>query len=225
MLSEEKVREYQPYAFICDDASIETSIETIDPAAGDDAAAETEREPRFWRRQFGRTATKKQRFYDWAFGVVMPVICFAFDPIVFKNDHDPILGRYVIFGYMLSFASIMTTMAWLIWGDRLKGSAVVASGIMAGGALAALVIAVILFPFSLLGLALMIGALGFTPFFTSVIWARNAVRAYRSAQGYIEEPVLCHAVGLTALLSLVIPIVANSEIGRETLSELARLVR
>ena len=56
-------------------------------------------------------------------------------------------------------------------------------------------------------------------------WARNAVRAYRSAATHIEEPVLCHTVGLAALLSIVIPVVANLQIGRDTLIELARLIR
>ena len=119
MLSEEKVREYSSYAFICDDEVIETPIEKQELETPDHSDANLEREPRFWRRQFGKTVTNRQRFYDWAFGVVMPVICFAFDPIVFKNGGD-LLGKYTVFAYMLSFASIMTTMAWLIWGDRLK---------------------------------------------------------------------------------------------------------
>ncbi len=225
MFSEEKVRPYTPYAFICDDEPVETSIEPQDLKDAPVVAAEPEREPRFWRRQFGSTVTKKQRIYDWVFGVVMPVICFAFDPFIFKNNSRPLLGKQIVFAYMLSIASIMTTMAWLIWGDRLKGSAALASGIMIAGSLAALVIAVILFPYSLIGLVIVIGALGFTPFFTSIIWARNAVRAYRAAQAHVEEPVLCHTVGLAALLGVVIPLVANFELGRAALTELARLVR
>ena len=224
MRSDDKVRQYTPYAFICDDETFQLPIEKQELESPDRAPASPDHEPRFWRRQFGKTVTKRQRFYDWAFGVVMPVICFAFDPIVFKNGGD-LLGRYTVFAYMLSIGSIMTTMAWLIWGDRLKAFAAPAAGVMAGGGLAALLIGVLLFPFSLMGLVIMIGALGFTPFFTAIIWARNSVRAYRSAKDHVQGSVLAHTFGLTALLSLVIPWVANSEIGRETLSELARLVR
>lgn len=184
--------------------------------------------PGFWRRQFGKTVTKKQRVFDWLFGVVMPVICFGFDPIVFKTSSfgRPMLEGYTLFGYGLSFLAIMTTMAWLIWGDRLKGLTPLASGIMAGGAIASLVIAVILSPFSFIGLAFFfVGALGFTPFLTAIIWARNAVRSFRSAKEHFAGPLLAHIVGLTAVASIAIPLVANSVFGRRVLVELARLIR
>src|SRR5215467_10779528 len=36
----------------------------------------------FWKRQFQQEATKAQKRFDWMFGVVMPAVCFYFDPIV-----------------------------------------------------------------------------------------------------------------------------------------------
>ncbi|MDQ6786134.1 MAG: hypothetical protein M3033_04865 [Acidobacteriota bacterium] len=39
----------------------------------------------FWRRQFQKESTKSQRKFDWIFGVIMPVIYFAFGPVVFKD--------------------------------------------------------------------------------------------------------------------------------------------
>ena len=52
----------------------EDEIETIEP-----------RKP-FWRRQFQIESTTGQKKFDWIFGVIMPVICFVFDPIVFKGN-------------------------------------------------------------------------------------------------------------------------------------------
>ncbi len=40
----------------------------------------------YWKRQFQAQGNSKQRVYDWIFGVILPVICFAFDPIVFKGS-------------------------------------------------------------------------------------------------------------------------------------------
>ena len=37
-------------------------------------------EPGFWRRQFSPEATSRQRKFDWAIGVFLPLICFYFDP-------------------------------------------------------------------------------------------------------------------------------------------------
>ena len=39
----------------------------------------------FWRRQFQDRITGGQRKFDWFFGVIMPSICFFFDPIVFTT--------------------------------------------------------------------------------------------------------------------------------------------
>ena len=51
--------------------------------------------PGFWRRQFGSNVTTKQKGFDWTVGVVLPLICFLFDPIVFRDGVDrAILGRF-----------------------------------------------------------------------------------------------------------------------------------
>jgi hypothetical protein len=115
----------------------------------------------FWQRQFQFEITYKQKVFDWIFGVILPVICFTFDPIVFKtNMRDPFLGEYKPFAYLLSFTSILAMMAWLIWGEKLKGLSGILSGLFAVGGVISLGIGIILFPFSLIGLVLIIGALG-----------------------------------------------------------------
>ncbi|MDM7923197.1 MAG: hypothetical protein QUS14_12930, partial [Pyrinomonadaceae bacterium] len=41
----------------------------------------------FWARQFHEESTASQRKFDWAFGVVIPALCFYFDPIVFRGNN------------------------------------------------------------------------------------------------------------------------------------------
>jgi hypothetical protein len=62
----------------------------------------TER-PRFWRRQLMAPKTHAQRIFDVLFGVVAPVLCFVFDPIVFKSDFDyALFSDYQAYAYMVS---------------------------------------------------------------------------------------------------------------------------
>jgi hypothetical protein len=170
----------------------------------------------FWKRQFGKEATTKQRYYDWIFGVVMPVICFAFDPFVFKSSNGAaFLGALKPFAYLLSYVSVMAMMAWLLFGARLKWLNALLAGLFTVGGTISLLVGIFLFPFSLLGLLIFIGALGFTPLFTSIIYLRSAARAYRAARPFIEKRVLLPTFLLTGLFSVVIPATINMEIHRE----------
>jgi len=40
----------------------------------------------FWRRQFGEDRTDAQQVFDVVFGLIAPILCFYFDPIVFKGS-------------------------------------------------------------------------------------------------------------------------------------------
>jgi hypothetical protein len=66
----------------------------------------------------------------------------------------------------------------------------------------------------LIGLVFVIGVLGFTPIFTSVIYLRNAARAFRAAGPFIERRTLIPGFLLAALYSIVVPAVINIEISR-----------
>jgi hypothetical protein len=55
----------------------------------------------FWRRQFMPPTTKRQKIFDVLFGVIAPVLCFVFDPIVFKGTFDEgLLRDYQSYAYM-----------------------------------------------------------------------------------------------------------------------------
>lgn len=169
----------------------------------------------FWRRQFQEKTTKAQRKFDWLFGVIMPVICFTFDPIVFTGGfRDKVLADYHAFAYTLSFVSVMAMAAWLIWGAKLKWLNAFLAGLFVVGSTVALSIGVYIFPLSLLGLVVLIGALGFTPLLTAVVFLRNSMRAYDAAKPFLEKKILVYSFLLAALFSAVVPSVINVEVNK-----------
>ena len=179
---------------------------------------EDRQEPKkgFWRRQFQKDSTKKQKIFDWIFGVVLPVACVFFDPIVFKGGlgGTAFLGTYKPFAYILSFVSILAMTAWLIWGAKLKWLNACLAGLFFVGGIVSLGVGIILSPLSIIGMFLLIGFLGFTPLFSSIVYLRNSLRAYRSAEPFLEKRVLFNSIALSAILSAVIPSVTNLEINK-----------
>lgn len=180
--------------------------------------AEEDNKPKgFWRRQFAGEATPAQRKFDWAFGVILPVICVAFDPIVFKGNiagNGAAFGIYKPFAYLLSFVSIMGMLAWLTWGKRLKGLNAALSGLFFYGALVSLAVGVLLFPISTVGLFFLVGALGYTPLFSGLVYLRNSYRTFGCAEHFFDKGTLVRSFILAALFSAVIPWTVNREIGR-----------
>ncbi len=172
---------------------------------------ETELVKGFWRRQFQKDLTAAQKRFDWTFGVALPIVCFVFDPIVFKG-YSAELGFAKPFAYILSFTLIMAMSARLIWGEKLKWLNAFLAGLFAVGAVISLGIGVVLLPLSLLGLIIVIGILGFTPLFTAIIYFRSAFRAYQSAKPFLEKRVLRNAFALSLIFSFVVPYVVNIEI-------------
>jgi len=172
---------------------------------------------KFWARQFQEQLTETQKRFDWIFGVVMPTVCIFFDPFLFANKFDmasPLLGAYKPFVYLLSFVSILTMAAWLLWREKLGSLNAVVTGVFAVASLTSLMVGIVLLPLSLFGLLFIIGALGFTPLFTSVIYMRNSVRVFRSAKIVLGPKTLIYSAALAGIFTIVVPYVANVEISR-----------
>ena len=169
--------------------------------------------PGFMERQFGGLQTVTQRKWDWAFGVVLPTLCIAADPIVFRSSLDiggkAWLGDYQTGAYALGFASTMGMAAWLLWGDRLGLLRPVLAGLFFTSSVVGLVTGLLMLPISLVGLVLVIGIFGFTPFLSSFIYLRNAVRAVRGTTKSMPTDYVWHAAVVAALYAVVIPIVLN----------------
>jgi len=149
--------------------------------------------------------------------VIMPVVCFFFDPFIFRVWGEPgggILGAYKPFAYVGSFVSILGLMAWLLWREKLGGFSALLAGLFFVGGFVALLTGIALAPFSLIGLMVLIGVLGFTPLFTSVIYLRNGVRALRSTKLDLTRSKLVAATIVGSLWGLAVPYALNAEVNR-----------
>lgn len=167
----------------------------------------------FWGRQFQTEATYGQKYFDWIFGVILPVVCFFFDPIIFRTfSGTPLAGQYKPFAYLLSFFSIISLMAFMIWGAKLKWLNGFLSGLFAAGAFVSLVVGIAMIPISLVGLIVLIGVLGFTPLFTFFVYWRNSVRAYKFTEPLMKTNLIVKSIILTAMFSLITPAIINIKI-------------
>lgn len=179
----------------------------------------------FWHRQFREKATYKQKRFDLIFGVVLPVVCFFFDPLVFRSEMrglgDASLGAYKPFAYILSFSLVMGVLAFLLFGEKLKWMNGFLSGLFFLGSAVSLAVGIFLFPFSLLGMIVLIGVLGFTPFFSAFVYARNAVRAYETAAFSLDARTLKHSAALSLVLSFCLPYLFNAQVA-QGLKEMTR---
>ncbi len=135
----------------------------------------------FFARQFSLQRTEYQDRFDVLFGVVLPVLCFEFDPIVFKGGFfdGPLAADYQLLVYSISAVQITTMVIWLTFRDRFKSFSGPIAGVLFLGGLFSTVIGVVLLPFSILGLIILIGAAGFTPFLTGFVYLRNGIRGFR----------------------------------------------
>ncbi len=178
--------------------------------------ANTKPPVKFWRRQFQEKPTTGQTKFDWLFGVIMPAICFLFDPIIFKGGlHDePMFGKYKPSAYILSYFSILALMAFLLLGKKTKYFNAFFAGLFLTGGIISLIIGVILSPISLIGLVVLIGALGFTPLFTAFVYLRNTFRAFQTAKPFLDTGKLWKGYVLTAIFSFVFPVALNFQIER-----------
>lgn len=139
--------------------------------------------PGFWRRQFMPTTTGAQRTFDVIFGLIAPVLCFTFDPIVFRDGLDRALfPEYQPYAYMVSGLEILLLVVWMVWGRKLQPHTRMIGGMLISGALFSIVLGVIILPFSLLGLFLGIGIFGFIPFLTGLVYLRNGRSALQLSQ-------------------------------------------
>lgn len=134
----------------------------------------------FWQRQFDDAPTRAQRRFDVTFGVVMPVLCLVFDPIVFKGEYGDggLYRQYQFYAYTLSALEIVALCAWLFAAGRAGRRPAALSGMLLAGGLFSLLVGFMILPYSVVGLLfLLIGALGFVPFLTAFVYLRNGWRA------------------------------------------------
>lgn len=178
------------------------------------------RRPSFWRRQVTGQSTWPQVVFDVAFGIVFPLVCLIADPIVFREEGAlsgrGVLADYALFAYLFIGLQALALAAWLLLGRRLAAGGAWFAGPLAAGAIFAGVVGLAILPLSLIGLLFIIGILGFTPWLTSFVYVRNALRAYAGAGGVLR-PAARRLLAVAGLLCSLLPSFAiDTYIRRET---------
>ena len=176
----------------------------------------------FWKLQFQTPATSAQKIFDWIFGVILPVLCCLFDPLVFNgalSRNGAVLGEYKPFAYLLSSTSIILMMLFLLFGQKLGWFNAFLAGLFLCGSAVCLLVGILILPFSLVGLIFLIGLLGFTPFLAGFVYFRSSIRAIGFAELTLKDPLLLKAIALGAIFSFVVPYVFYVNVDR-TLREM-----
>jgi hypothetical protein len=170
----------------------------------------------FLRRQFRDEPTHGQVIFDIIVGIVLPILCLVFDPLVFRGGISgrPLAGEFQLFAYALIAIEIAALAVWLGIGSRTGEWRGVLGGIMLSGALFSAGIGICLLPFSLIGLLFIIGALGFTPFLTAFIYLRNARRALRAGGTQLTRAGLSVTLLFGVTLALGAPAFAHWRVTR-----------
>lgn len=195
-----------------DEVEILSTTREADPPKADEPTETVVVKDGFWRRQFGTNVTAKQRGFDWVMGVFLPIACFVFDPIVFKSSGGfgrPLFGTYSVFASLLAVISIVAMVGWLTFGNKLKWLNGVFAGLFFAGSIVSFALGLVLIPYSLMGIVMLIGFLGFTPLLSTIVYSRNAVRAARSAEPFFEMQTLKYVAMLTGIFTLVLPWIVN----------------
>ena len=180
----------------------------------------------FWRRQFDDAPTPAQRKFDVAFGVVMPVLCFVFDPFVFRGelmDDGGLYQQYQFYAYTISALEMVALCAWLFSAGRAGRRPAALAGMLLAGALFSFLVGLAILPYSVVGLIFLIGALGFVPFLTALVYLRNAWRAAgavgRAGAGSMRRAAVALACGF--VFALGAPAVVQQSVKSEVSAALA----
>ena len=169
--------------------------------------------PGFFARQFGPERTEPQLIFDLLIGVIGPVVCFFADPIVFKGGMiglgSPLYGRFQLLAYGVALIEIPILVCWLGLGRHLLSFSAPIGGVLIAGAVFSFVIGVFIFPFSVMGLFVIVGVLGFTPFLTAFVFLRNGVRALGGQVHNAAHSSRYLTATFAGLLAFGLPVLAN----------------
>lgn len=145
----------------------------------------------FWKKQFSSEVTSRQTVFDVLFGILVPVILLIFDPGVFKLT---IFSSIKIFSYAAICLGITVFITWLLLREKAQKVVIFIGIVLYFGGIFASLFGVILSFIGVLGIGysvssmfqspnrenliiLMLGVLGFVPWFTAFVYYRNGKRA------------------------------------------------
>jgi hypothetical protein len=183
----------------------------------------------FLARQFAIERTRAQDNFDVAFGVVFPVVCFLFDPIIFKGGFilggDPMLGEFQFFAYLVSAIEIAALLVWLILRRHLQSFTGPIAGVLLAGGIFSFAIGVLILPYSIIGLVVLIGAAGFTPFVTAFVYVRNAVCGLRSHENNSAFESRFLVATASALIAIALPLFVSLELSRTVSTSMESFIK
>ncbi len=149
--------------------------------------------------------------FDVLWGIVMPLVCLACDPLLFRGptrDWGGIwmklhFGQEAIASYCLIVWQILSLAVWHIGRPWLKGLAGLFLGTWIVGTIFSAGLGLLLVVPATLGLAIGIGLLGFTPWFTSFL----LLRRLRESIELIDESLISFPALATAgfLAAFIVP--------------------
>lgn len=160
-----------------------------------------------WKRQVDDNVTKKQIVFDTLFGIVIPILCLVFDPVVFRGGWA-LLSELSIFAYSAIGFGICSFGLWLLFRDQLPFEVLgMITGILSIGSILSFIFGFVLLPVSIFGVAMYgLGLLGFTPFFTAYVYHRNSKRALNHIKRNEPSQNIAVLMLIGMILVLVIPI-------------------
>jgi hypothetical protein len=173
-----------------------------------------------------KNIARQRLFFDFVWGMAMPVVCLVFDPLVFKQGdfrHDPLLwmndlgaenlriSEHAYYAWPLLAGEIATLGAILVYGKKLRPIASVLAGGLFVGFVAALCLGVILSPLAAFATLLYgIGLLGFTPMFTCWAFFRRMRLMWFISKGEMPLERLYALAGFGILMCLVLAWIVGS---------------
>jgi hypothetical protein len=159
-------------------------------------------------------------------GIVLPVLCFVADPIVFRGfmGEPPHLLNYKLFAYGAAGLGMVALVLWLFlelrpgWWSAFLCGAMGIAGLLAGA------IGLAILPLTFFGMMFLIGVLGLAPFATCWLYLRDAARAFRSSRAHGRLPALAALLLAGALAVVAPPAVAQQWVSHTVAASLDSIV-
>ena len=187
-------------------------------------ADKSEEKTGFWSRQVTLAKTPRKPIIEILFGILLPLLCFYFDPGIIRGAISDPLAHKEVLVYSLSALSMASLLLWLTLGDRNNKGTAVLGGIMLAGAICSFSIGVLILPITIIGLFLIIGVLGFIPFFTGWVYLRNALDAIRAGKTSRTTVSRVGIALLASLLAIGVPAAAQWKINSITDQSIVEIV-
>lgn len=181
----------------------------------------------FWKRQFAPISTPAQDTFDSIFAIVLPILFLVMDPVVFKSPRlfgPAYLEDYQLLAYLFCSVEIGLFLTWRTFRLALRRFSTAFAGAFFAGAIFSTVIGVLILPLSVLGLVIVLGVFGFTPFVTAFVFLRNGVRAARvnlNGSGWYSR--LSTAV-LGGVLVFGMPLAVQAKVERDVSAMIETLI-